>query len=317
MRRIPKGSEPHYLNYPDLMNTRVDVSSAQDLRSTALAMWQLTKPGVSRLVFFTTWLGAALAPGSCAWRDLLFTVLGTWLIVASANTLNMYLEHDVDALMERTRTRPLPAGKLSREVALGFGLSLGVAGLLVLGLLVNGVTLLIGAFALITYAGIYTPLKAKSSFALYVGAVPGALPPVLGYTGMFGAIDAAAVAIFAVLFVWQIPHFLAITVFRREEYARAGLKVMPVTMGLHATVVAVKVSTIALIVSTLTPFWAGIGNNWYAVAAIVGALGFGGWVFAGQRLLGDKQPVELWARRVFLASMPYLIVLYGTLVLSA
>jgi protoheme IX farnesyltransferase len=280
-------------------------------------MWQLTKPGVSRLVFFTTWFGAALAPGSCAWRDLLFTVLGTWLIVASANTLNMYLEHDVDALMERTRTRPLPAGKLSREVALGFGLSLGVAGLLVLGLLVNGVTLLIGAFALITYAGIYTPLKAKSSFALYVGAVPGALPPVLGYTGMFGAIDAAAVAIFAVLFVWQIPHFLAITVFRRDEYARAGLKVMPVTMGLHATVVAVKVSTIALIASTLTPFWAGIGNNWYAAAAIVGALGFGGWVFAGQRLLGDKQPVELWARRVFLASMPYLIVLYGTLVLSA
>src|SRR6187549_2783076 len=97
MRRIPKGSEPHYLNSPDLMNTRVDVSSAQDLRSTALAMWQLTKPGVSRLVFFTTWFGAALAPGSCAWRDLLFTVLGTWLIVASANTLNMYLEHDVDA----------------------------------------------------------------------------------------------------------------------------------------------------------------------------------------------------------------------------
>jgi heme o synthase len=317
MRRIPNGSQPHYLKFPKLMNTRVEVSSAQDLRSTALAMWQLTKPGVSRLVFFTTWFGAALAPGPCAWRDLVFTVLGTWLIVASANTLNMYLEHDVDALMERTRTRPLPAGKLSREVALGFGLSLGVAGLLVLGLLVNGVTLLIGAFALITYAGIYTPLKAKSSFALYVGAVPGALPPVLGYTGMFGALDAVAVAIFAVLFVWQIPHFLAITVFRRDEYARAGLKVMPVTMGLPATVLAVKVSTVVLILSTLTPFWAGIGNPWYVGAAIAGAVGFGGWVFVGQRLLGDKQPVELWARRVFLASMPYLIVLYGTLALSA
>lgn len=298
------------------MNTRVEVSSAQDLRTTALAMWQLTKPGVSRLVFFTTWLGAALAPGTCAWRDLFLTVLGTWLIVASANTLNMYLEHDVDALMERTRVRPLPSGKLSREVALGFGLVLGVAGLFVLGFWVNSVTLLIGAFALITYAAIYTPLKAKSSFALYVGAVPGALPPVLGYTGIFGALDAAAVALFAVLFVWQIPHFLAITVFRRDEYARAGLKVMPVTMGLPATVTAVKVSTIVLILSTLTPYWAGIANPWYTAAAVLGALGFGGWVFAGQRMLGSKQPIELWARRVFLASMPYLIVLYGTLALS-
>ncbi len=298
------------------MNTRVDVSSAHDLRSTALAMWQLTKPGVSRLVFFTTWFGAALAPGACSWRDLAVTVLGTWLIVASANTLNMYLEHDVDALMERTRTRPLPAGKLSREVALGFGLSLGIAGLLVLGLLVNGVTLLIGAFALITYAAIYTPLKAKSSFALYVGAVPGALPPVLGYTGISGRLDAVAVAVFAVLFVWQIPHFLAITLFRRDEYARAGLKVMPVTMGVRATVLAVKVSTLALIASTLTPFWANIGNPWYGVAALLGAIGFGGWVFWGQSLLGSKQPLELWARRVFLASMPYLVLLYGTLALS-
>lgn len=299
------------------MNTRVDVSSGQDLRSTALAMWQLTKPGVSRLVFFTTWLGAALAPGACTWRELFVTMLGTWLIVASANTLNMYLEHDVDALMERTRTRPLPAGKLSREVALGFGLGLGVAGLFVLGAFVNGVTLLIGAFALITYAGIYTPLKAKSSFALYVGAVPGALPPVLGYTGISGVLDAAAIAIFSVLFVWQIPHFLAITVFRRDEYARAGLKVMPVTQGLRATVVAIKLSTIVLVLSTFTPFWAGIGNVWYAVAASVGAIGFGGWVFFGQRLLGDKQPLELWARRVFLASMPYLVALYATLAFSA
>lgn len=298
------------------MNTRVDVSSAHDLRATALAMWQLTKPGVSRLVFTTTWLGAALAPGVCGWRELFFTMLGTWLVVASANALNMYLEYDVDAHMTRTRTRPLPSGRLAREVALWFGHALGVTGLVLLALYVNGVTFLLAAFALISYVAIYTPLKAKSSIALYVGAVPGALPPVLGYTGLHGSLDAAAVALFAVLFVWQIPHFLAITVFRRDEYERAGLKVMPVTLGVPATLAAIKVSTLVLIVSTLTPFWAGIGNVWYLGAVIVGAIGFGGWVFAGQALV-KNQSVDLWAKRAFFASMPYLVLLYGTLALTS
>lgn len=298
------------------MNTRVEVSSAHDLRSIALAMWQLTKPGVSRLVFFTAWLGAALAPGACDWRQLFFTVFGTCLVVASANALNMYLEYDVDAHMERTRSRPLPSGRLSREVALGFGHMLGIAGLSVLAFYVNGVTFLLAAFALVTYVAIYTPLKAKSSVALYVGAVPGALPPVLGYTGLHGSLDAPALALFAVLFVWQVPHFLAITVFRRDDYARAGLKVMPVTLGLPATVTAIKVSTVVLIGASLTPLWAGIGNAWYLGAVVLGALGFGGWVFGGQAWYGSRQTLDQWAKRVFFASMPYLVLLYGALVLS-
>ncbi len=299
------------------MSTRVDVPSTPDLRSMALAMWQLTKPGVSRLVFLMTWLGAALAPGPCDWRRLFFTVLGTWLIVASANALNMYLEYDVDAHMERTRNRPLPSGRLSREVALGFGHILGIAGLSVMAFYVNGVTFLLAAFALVTYVAIYTPLKAKSSVALYVGAVPGAMPPVLGYTGLHGSLDSAAVALFAIMFVWQIPHFLAITVFRRDEYARAGLKVMPVTLGLSATLTAIKVSTVVLVLVTLTPFWAGIGNGWYFGAALMGAVGFAGWVFGGQLWLGERQSIDLWAKRAFFASMPYLVLLYGTLALSS
>jgi protoheme IX farnesyltransferase len=201
-------------------------------------------------------------------------------------------------------------------VALGFGHMLGIAGLSVLAFYVNGATFLLAAFALITYVAIYTPLKAKSSVALYVGAVPGALPPVLGYTGLHGSLDAAAVALFAVLFVWQVPHFLAITVFRREDYARAGLKVMPVTLGLPATITAIKVSTVVLIAASLTPLWAGIGNVWYLGAVVVGALGFGGWVFAGQAWFGPRQTLEQWAKRVFFASMPYLVLLYGALVLS-
>lgn len=308
-----------YLAPAHLMNTRVEVTPARapwpsgSWRASIGALWQLTKPRVSRMVFVTSWLGAALAPGDLAWRPLFFTVLGTWLIVASANTLNMYLEYEVDALMERTRNRPLPQGQLSRGVALAFGCILGAVGLTVLGAYVNTLTLLLGAFALFTYVLVYTPLKAKSSVALYVGAVPGAMPPVLGYCGIHGQIDAAAWALFAVLLVWQVPHFLAITVFRRDEYARAGLKVLPVTSGMPTTLLTIKVSSVLLFVTSFAPWFAGIGGMVYVATAVVSGGLFCAWAFVGQRWGGQSQPIEQWAKRLFFASMPYLVLLYGVL----
>jgi heme o synthase len=302
------------------MNTRVEVTPARaswhSVRTFTGALWQLTKPRVSRMVFLTSWLGAALAPGELHWAPLFFTVLGTWLIVASANTLNMYLEYDVDALMERTRMRPLPQGLLSRPVALAFGCILGALGLAVLGACVNTLTLLLGAFALITYVLVYTPLKAKSSVALYVGAVPGAMPPVLGYCGISGYLDAAAWALFGVLLVWQIPHFLAITVFRRDEYARAGLKVLPVTSGMPTTLLTIKLTSVLLLLTTFTPWLAGLGGALYLATAVLGGLMFCTWAIAGQRLGGANQTIEQWAKRLFFASMPYLVLLYGVLALG-
>lgn len=299
------------------MNTRVEVTQArpsgQSARAFIGALWQLTKPRVSRMVFLTSWLGAALAPGELGWVPLFFTVLGTWLIVASANTLNMYLEHEVDALMDRTRLRPLPSGQLSRGVALAFGCVLGASGLVVLGVWVNTLTLLLGAFALFTYVLVYTPLKAKSSVALYVGAVPGAMPPVLGYCGIHGQLDAAAWALFAVLLVWQIPHFLAITVFRRDEYARAGLKVLPVTSGMRVTLSTIKFTSLVMLAASFAPWFAGLGGVVYVVTAIVSGGLFCLWALLGQRLGGANQSVELWAKRLFFASMPYLVLLYGVL----
>ena len=309
------------------MNTRVDASSARrEARETARALWQLTKPGVSRLVFVTTWLGAALAPDQLLLWPVVWTISGTCLIVASANTLNMYLEHEVDALMERTRLRPLPAGRLSREVALVFGCALGALGLFILGFLANPLTCALGAFALLTYVLVYTPLKAKSSAALYVGAVPGAMPPVLGYAGVNGALDAAAWSLFAVLFVWQIPHFLAITVFRRDEYAKAGLQVMPVAHGMRATKIAIQASSVALFAATVLPYVAGLGGTLYLVAASVSGCLFCAWALFGHRdaqgdagdaAASDGTSIERWARRLFFGSMPYLIVLFGTLALVA
>lgn len=302
------------------MNTRVEVTPAppswQGARTFAGALWQLTKPRVSRMVFLTSWLGAALAPGALNWALLFFTVLGTWLIVASANTLNMYLEHEVDALMERTRSRPLPQGQISRATALAFGCILGAAGLAVLGAWVNTLTLLLGAFALFTYVLVYTPLKAKSSVALYVGAVPGAMPPVLGYCGIHGQLDAAAWALFAVLLVWQVPHFLAITVFRRDEYARAGLKVLPVTCGMNTTLLTIKLTSVLLFVTSFLPWFAGIGGVVYLCVAFVCGVLFCTWAFVGQRVGGAGQSIEQWAKRLFFASMPYLVLLYGVLAIG-
>lgn len=307
------------------MNTRVDTSNARrDVVGVVTSLVQLTKPGVTRLVFVTAWLGAVLAEGPLDLRLTGLALLGTVLVVASANTLNMVVEHEVDALMTRTRERPLPAGRLSREVALGFGLALGAAGLLTLGVGVNLLTTLLAAGSLATYVLVYTPMKAKSPIALYVGAVPGAMPPVLGYTGLSGELTPAAVALFAVLFAWQIPHFLAITLFRREEYRAAGLRVMSVVQGNDATRRAIQLWSLALIGVSSLPWFVGLGGTPYLVTALVSSIAFFAWSLVGARwamAVGDaaalQSDTDRWARSVFFASLPYLVVLYGVLALSA
>lgn len=297
------------------MNTRVEAPN-RALREPAVvigSLVQLTKPGVTRLVIVTTWFGAVLAPGVLdPWLTAL-TLVGTVLVVASANALNMYLEQDVDALMERTRNRPLPAGRLSRDVALGFGLALGLGGLLVLFWGVNLLTTMLAAFSLLTYVLLYTPMKARSSLALYVGAVPGAMPPVLGYTGLSGELTAEACAAFAVLFTWQIPHFLAITVFRRAEYAAAGLQVMSVAHGQAATVRAIVWWSLALLLVTVLPWAVGLGGSAYLFSAVVCGGAFLAWALFGRA----GRELERWARSLFFASMPYLVVLFTLLGFTA
>jgi protoheme IX farnesyltransferase len=296
------------------MNTRVETTGAlREAANVASALVQLTKPRVTRLVLVTSWLGAVLAPGSLDTFATLLTLLGTVLVVASANTLNMFLEHEVDGLMERTRDRPLPAGRLSRDVALGFGLAMGVAGLLVLLLMVNPLTALLAAVSLATYVLLYTPMKAKTSLALYVGAVPGAMPPVLGYTGLSGELTMEATALFALLFVWQVPHFLAITVFRREDYRLAGLQVMSVEYGLTSTRRAISMTSFALLLTSLAPWAAGLGGTWYLAVALISGTAFTAWATVGHR----GRDIDRWARSVFFASMPYLVVLFTLLGLSA
>ena len=198
-------------------------------------MVSLGKPRITGMVVITFLGGLWLAPGDIAhWRTIM-TLIGTALLVAASNTLNMYLERDADALMERTRDRPLPRAVVSPEAALAFGTGLTCVGIALVFLGSNLLTGLLGLLAVGGYVAIYTPLKRTSAAALFVGAVPGALPPLMGWTAVTGHLDAPGLALFAVLFLWQIPHFLAIATYRGADYARAGFKVLPLAVSVRAT----------------------------------------------------------------------------------
>ncbi len=254
----------------------------------------LTKPRITLMVVVTMlggiWLAAKRAAMTSSPAQLAAAVIGTALVVGSANALNMYLERDTDGLMERTRDRPLPTGRLA----------------------VNAVTGLLAALALVSYVAVYTPLKRRSTIALLVGAVPGAIPPLLGWTSVTARVAWPGLLLFGVLFFWQVPHFLAIATFRRDDYARAGLKVLPVERGDRVTRRHIVGYLGALVATSVALCASGVGGHLYLASAIVlGAafLGFGAWGLrsdAGVR----------WARGLFATSIVYLVLLFSALMLS-
>jgi protoheme IX farnesyltransferase len=286
---------------------------AQAFGTTLSALIQLTKPGVTRMVLATTWCGAVIAPGSVKVDKLFWALAGTALVVGAANALNMYVEADVDALMSRTRGRPIPSGRINGEVALWFGLALAFAGIPILDLLVNPLTAFVAGLSLLCYVLAYTPMKRLSPLAVWVGAVPGAVPPLLGWTSQTGAVGIGGMSLFLVLFIWQVPHFHAIAIFRMEEYRRASLPVLPVARGVAHTKVAIAVVlAIGLAVSAL-PAFAGLGGLIYRICAV--ALGLPYFAFGLYGLLVRED--AKWARALFFASMPYLLGLFVALVIGA
>jgi heme o synthase len=192
-------------------------------------LWEMTKPGITLMVVLTAGLGFLLAEGGgFSFALLVHTLLGTALLFAGASVLNQVIERHSDALMHRTRNRPLPAGRMDPDSALLFGVGLALAGLAELMLFVNPLTALLGAAALAGYVFVYTPLKRVSSLNTVVGAVPGAIPPMMGWAAVRGELDLAAWVLFGILFFWQMPHFLAIAWLCREDYARGGFPMLPV-----------------------------------------------------------------------------------------
>lgn len=277
------------------------------------ALIELGKPGVAGLVMVTMLCGALVVPGPRPLGRLLIAMFGTALVVASANALNMYIERETDALMRRTATRPLPTGRLSPEAALWFALVCGIVGLVVLLVWVNLASAGLAFLALTSYVLAYTPLKRSTSFALHVGAVPGAIPPLIGWASMTGSLAPRALPLFLILLVWQLPHFLAIATFRREEYARAGLVVQPNAGGLAATRRSILAYSVLLLVVSWSPLLLGMAGVWYGVIATLLGLGFLGFAAFGR----GKKTVDRWAKLLFLASLPYLVLVYAALVISA
>jgi protoheme IX farnesyltransferase len=288
-------------------------SERASARSTCSALFELGKPGVAGLVMVTMLCGALVAPGPRPLGRLVIAMLGTALVVASANALNMYIERETDALMRRTASRPLPTGRLSADTALWFALACGVVGLGVLVSCVNWASAGLALLALGSYVLAYTPLKRSTTYALHVGAVPGAIPPLIGWASMTGSLAPRAFPLFLILLIWQLPHFLAIATFRREEYARAGLIVQPNASGLASTKRSILVWSALLLLVSLSPLPLGMAGIGYGLVA--GALGAGFfWYAAFGR--GQQTP-ERWAKTLFLASLPYLVLVYAALVISA
>ncbi len=262
----------------------------------------MTKPGITSMVALTAALGYLLAGGVLVSWQLAATLLGTALVAAGASVLNQFWEREPDALMRRTAGRPLPAGRLDPDLALLLGVALGIAGLLELALAVNALTAALGAAALAGYVFIYTPLKKRSSLATVVGAIPGALPPMMGWCAVRGEVDLAAWALFGILFFWQMPHFLAIAWLCREDYARAGFPMLPVLdPGGAWTGRQSVLYGAALVPVSLLPSLLGLTGRIYfggALALGVAYLGFC-LAFAGRRSTGG-------ARRLMFASLLYL-----------
>ena len=293
------------------MNT-LPIAESRDALGTLHAFWQLTKPGVTRLVMVTMLCGALLAPARIEWVRLCVALFSTALVVAGANALNMYLERESDRAMERTRGRPLPSGRLAPEAAFWFGMMVGGVGYAGLGMAVNPTAALLAAVALLSYVLVYTPLKRITPLALYAGAVPGALPPVIGWASVHEHLTVEAWLLFAILFVWQLPHFLAIAVFRQREYERAGLVVHPSVRGLRATKHQIVLTSVLLVAVSLLPALLGFAGLAYLGVATVSGAVFLGWAIAGLRQAAGPR----WARSLFFASMPYLVVVLGALVLE-
>lgn len=275
----------------------------------------LGKPRITTMVLITTAAGIWLAPSPLATPRAVVTLIGVGLIVMAANAFNMYLERDVDALMRRTCNRPLPSGRLQPEVALGFGLFAAVLSLPFIRLAANPLTAALALASLVLYVFAYTPLKRRSTLALVVGAVPGALPALIGWTASTGKLSAPGLAIFSVMFVWQIPHFIAISMFRAGEYARAGLQVVPNRHGLHGARFRIVVWSLAQFAASLAVVRAGVGGRFYLGAAfalgavLIALCGFG-------LRASTRQQLDRWAKWFFLYSLIYLPVLFTALVIG-
>jgi protoheme IX farnesyltransferase len=283
---------------------------------------ELTKPRITWLILMSTGIGYffGLARAANWWEfltrihllPLFHTIAGTALIASGTAALNQWYERVADRKMRRTAGRPLPSGRLSARRALAFGTVLSGAGFLELWLGVNLLSALIGAFTLASYLFLYTPMKQRTWWSTTVGAVPGAMPPMIGYAAAAGGITRESWVLFAILFLWQFPHFYSIAWMYREDYARAGILMLPVVEpDGRSTARQIVLYGMALIPVSLAPGLLGMSGRIYLVGALLLGLWF---LYSGVRVALERSLVR--ARNVLITSVIYLPLIYGLMLLD-
>lgn len=266
----------------------------------------LAKPEITMMVMISAGVASLLASDSSRIVVLLKTVFGTGLLAAGASVLNQYFERDLDSKMRRTARRPLPAGELTARQALVFGVAVSVSGILYVLLVLNALTALLGLLTLICYLFVYTPLKTKTRLSTFIGAFPGAAPVLMGWSATTNTLSLEALTLYAILFLWQFPHFYAIGWLYREDYARAGMLMLPADQsGDRTTFRLILISTQLLIIASLLFTLFAYNGIFYLASAVIVGICF--YHFAYQLSLSRS---KLAAKRLLHASVIYLPLLY-------
>lgn len=273
----------------------------------------LTKARLTMMVMITTFVGSCMASsGPIQWILLMHTLIGTALAAASSQVLNQVIEAEPDQFMERTRNRPLPAGRMRRTGVAIFGFVMGLVGVFYLAATVNALTAYLSAATIIIYLLLYTPLKRRTPFCITIGAVAGAIPPVIGWTAVRQSLDPAAWVLFGVLFCWQMPHFLAIAWMYRNEYSHAGFVMLrPCDVDGRITAFESFVFTLGLLAASVGPVFFGLVANWYLLGALLCNVPM---LFLATKFLINRSQSN--ARRLFLASLLFLPLLVILMVSS-
>jgi heme o synthase len=268
----------------------------------------LTKPRITWLILMSTGVGYFFgSQNGWHWFTLLHTIIGTGLIASGTAALNQWYERKADGMMRRTQARPLPSGRLNPGKALAFAIAISLAGFAELWFGANPLAALLGLFTLLTYLFVYTPLKQRSPHSTTIGSIPGAMPPLIGFAAASGTLTWDAWVLFAILFLWQFPHFYAIAWMYKEDYARAGIRMLPVVEpDGKSTARRILLYSIALIPISLLPKFFAMAGNIYLYGALALGLAF---VYYGLRIRWDRTRQQ--ARLVLLASVVYLPLLFS------
>ncbi|HEV2665801.1 MAG TPA: heme o synthase [Blastocatellia bacterium] len=286
---------------------------ALSLNERLAAYFELTKPRITSLVVLSALAGLMLGSSAAIdWIRLLHTAIGVTMLSGGINALNQYWERDLDALMLRTKLRPLPAGKLPPSGALGFGVAVSLIAEAYLAWFLNPLTAFWGLIALASYLFLYTPLKTRTHWCTFVGAFPGALPPLLGWAAARNEVGVEAATLFGIMFLWQFPHFHAIATIYREDYARAGIRMLPVIEpDGKATGRQIVGYTIALLPVSLAPTFLHFSGWIYLTGAVI----LGAW-FLHASVAAARQPTSEQSRRLLKVSVIYLPLLFGLMTLN-